>query len=138
MLTNLIIGKMTKDLDYSSIVDLGFLEMGDCRVIPEAGQVRTILKLPKELHQWVESLDDGEDSISIIATNASVIHAALLTDRVPMENIWLALPFDKPTSFQKLVDILERDWLAHFCIASMWMSGRLEHEVNEALKEKNS
>lgn len=137
MLANLIIGKITKALDLDPIPNLGMCEHGDWgdrKGWPDS----SILKMPGELHRWVDELDDSESNVSIITTYPSVIHAALRGDeRVPVENIWLALPFDNPTSCRKLIDILERDWLAHFCIADMWMSGRLEHEVNETLKKEN-
>ena len=130
MLVNLIIGKMSDGIELTEIPGLDLIEMGDWESD----------KLPSELHQWVESLDDRNEDISLVTTNASLIHAALRGDgRVSLEHIWLTIPFDKPTQLRKLIDIIERDWLAHFCVADMWMRGRLEHEVNEALqKEKQS
>ena len=129
MLTNLVIGKMTDEVDLTAIPGLDLIEMGDWES-----------KLPAELHQWVDLLDDSDNSISLITTHASLIHAALRGDeRVLMENIWLILPFyayGTQQKCRKLVDILERDWLAHFCIADLWMTGRLQHEVNEALEKE--
>lgn len=130
MLVNLIIGKMSDGIELTEILGLDLIEMGDWESV----------RLPSELHQWVSSLDDRDEKISLITTNSSIIHAALRGDeRVLTENIWLTLPFDNPTRLRKLIDIIERDWLAHFCIADLWMAGRLEHEVNQALaKEKQA
>jgi hypothetical protein len=130
MLINLVIGKMSDAVDLTIIPGLDLIEMGDWESD----------RLPTELHQWVDLLDDSNDNISLVTTNASIIHAALLgKERILMENIWLILPFyayGKQQKCRKLVDILERDWLAHFCIADLWMTGRLQHDVNEALEKE--
>jgi hypothetical protein len=130
MLVNLIIGKMTDDVDLTVIPGLDLIETGDWESA----------KLPEELHQWIDLLDESDDAISLVTTNASLIHAALRGDeRVMIENIWLILPFysyGKQQKCRKLVDILDRDWLAHFCIANLWMTGRLQHEVNKALEKE--
>lgn len=96
-------------------------------------------QLPGEIFEQTEKLVIAPEAYTVITVDTIAIHCAVDSDMdVSLDKVWVALPLEKPDHLQRLVDLIDEDWLAHFQLSHLWMSGKLHGEILRTLESGKS